>query len=160
MGGGITLRAGTRRIDPNARVTALMTRHGASLLRTARAVSLCADDAQDAVQRALEIYLRRLDDVDAATEAAYMRVVVRNEALAVRRQRVQHVGGDDIDLDARGDEEQRTPDERLASEERVRRAAEVVRRLKPDEARALLLKAQGHSYDEIGQRFGWTYTNL
>src|SRR5262249_22063507 len=30
--------------------------------------------------------------------------------------------------------------------------------LKPDEAKALMLKAHGLSYQEIGRRFGWTYT--
>ena len=37
---------------------------------------------------------------------------------------------------------------------------EALRALKPDEARALLLKAEGLSYDEIGRRFGWTYTKV
>ncbi len=160
MGGGTSLRSAARGTDPDARVTALIRRHGASLLRTAQKVSLCADDAHDAYQRALEIYLRRLDTVDAATELHWLRVVVRNEALAVRRQRTQHVAGEAVDFDAHGDRDQRPLDERLAAEERLRRSADVVRRLKPDEARALLLKAQGHSYDEIGRRYGWTYTKV
>ena len=158
MGGGTTLRPRADRMDPDARVTALIARHGASLMRTANKVSLCADDAHDAYQRALEIYLRRLDTVDPATEVQWLRVVVRNEALAVRKQRAQHVAGEDVDLDDRRDDDQRSIDDRLAADERVRRSAEVVRQLKPDEAKALLLKAQGHSYDEIGRRFGWTYT--
>ena len=37
----------------NDRVIALITENAASLLRIARAHSLCADDAQDAYQRAL-----------------------------------------------------------------------------------------------------------
>src|SRR3712207_5426512 len=57
LGGGTILRP-ARGTDPEARVTALIARHGASLLRTAQKVSLCADDAHDAYQRALEIYLR------------------------------------------------------------------------------------------------------
>src|SRR3712207_9380790 len=40
------------------------------------------------------------------------------------------------------------------------RAAEALRRLKPQEVTALVLKAQGLSYDEIAQREGWTYTKV
>src|SRR3712207_4461942 len=121
-------------MHPDARVTALIERHGASLMRTAQGVSLCADDAHDAYQRAMEIYLRRLDTVDPVTELHWLRVVVRNEALAVRRQRMQQVAGDDVDFDAHGADDQRPVDERLAAEERVRRSAEAMRGLKPDEA--------------------------
>ena len=53
----------------------------------------------------------------------------------------------------------RTVEERLESAERVERSAEIMRRLKRDEARTLMLKAQGLSYVEIGERLGWTYTN-
>jgi len=35
-----------------------------------------------------------------------------------------------------------------------------VRALKPDEARALMLKAEGLTYHEIGERCGWTYTKV
>ena len=48
----------------------------------------------------------------------------------------------------------------LAGGERVERSVEALRALKPDEARALLLKAEGLSYQEIGKRFGWTYTKV
>ena len=40
------------------------------------------------------------------------------------------------------------------------RSAEALRALKPDERRALMLKAQGYSYQEIGEHFGWTYTKV
>ena len=49
--------AGVLRDD--ALVTATIARHEASLLRTARMHSLCADDAHDAYQRALLIFLTR-----------------------------------------------------------------------------------------------------
>jgi hypothetical protein len=55
---------------------------------------------------------------------------------------------------------QRSVEERFESSERVGRSAEVMRRLKRDEARALMLKAEGLSYHEIGQRLGWTYTKV
>ena len=48
----------------------------------------------------------------------------------------------------------------VAGGERVDRSVEALRALKPDEARALLLKAEGLSYQEIGRHFGWTYTKV
>ena len=145
--------------DPQERIAAIVGRHGDLLLRVARGYSLCADDAHDAVQRALEIYMRRVESLDPATELAWLKVVVKHEALAVRRGRAG-VAGEELDLDAVPAAEQRTVEERLESSERVERSAEVMRRLKRDEARALMLKAEGLSYNEIGERLGWTYTKV
>ena len=146
--------------DPDTRIAALVGAYGAALLRVARQHSLCLDDAQDAYQRALEIYLRRMDTIDVATEGAWMKVVIRHEAMAVRRSRTESVSGEEVDFDAQVDEDVRPLDDRLASVERSARSAEVLRQLKPDEATALLLKAEGHTYGEIGARNGWTYTKV
>jgi len=62
--------------DPHTRVAAVVERHGPLLLRIAREHSLCADDAQDAYQRALEIYLWRVQSLDPATEVLWLKVVV------------------------------------------------------------------------------------
>src|SRR5215211_3637028 len=91
----------------DARVSWLVARHGRSLLRLAQRWSLSDDDALDAYQRALEIYVRRLDHVDASTEISWLKVVVRNEAIAVRRQRAEALADGDVDLDARPAEGQR-----------------------------------------------------
>src|SRR5215212_4797031 len=82
------------------RVEAMVTRHGAAVLRVANQFSLCHDDALDAYQRAFEIYLRKLDSVDPATEGAWLRVVVKHEAMAIRRARQESVDHEDTDLDA------------------------------------------------------------
>jgi RNA polymerase sigma factor (sigma-70 family) len=129
-------------------------------MRVAQHWSLCRDDALDAYQRALEIYVRRLDSLDPATEIAWMKVVVKHEALAVRRQRAEALPVEDVDFDLDAAEAQRPVDDLLAGRERVRRSAEALRRLKPDEARALVLKAQGLSYREIGEKLQWTYTKV
>jgi hypothetical protein len=50
--------------------------------------------------------------------------------------------------------------ERIEREERNARSLEALAQLKPDERTALLLKAEGYSYREIGQRQGWTYTKV
>lgn len=147
--------------EPTAgRVERMVARHGAAVLRVATQFSLCHDDALDAYQRAFEIYLRRLDSVDPATEGAWLRVVVKHEAMAIRRARLASVGHDDADLDATVHGELREVDDAVAGGERVSRSVEALHALKPDEARALLLKAEGHSYQEIGKRFGWSYTKV
>ena len=143
-----------------ARVASVVARHGRTLVRVAQQWSSCADDALDAYQRALEIYVRRLDRVDERTELSWLRVVVRNEALAVRRQRGEALPVEEADLDGRPADDQRTVEELVTGSERVERSAEALRRIKPDEARALILKAQGFSYDEIGRSLGWSYTKV
>ena len=97
--------------------------------------------------------MRRVESLDPATELAWLKVVVKHEALAVRRGRAG-VAGEEVDLDAVPAVAQRSVEERFESAERVERSAEVMRRLKRDEARALMLKAEGLSYDEIGERLG------
>jgi hypothetical protein len=62
--------------DPEERVAAVMAEHGRALLRTANHWSMCHDDALDAYQRALEIFLRRADRVLPETEVAWLKVVI------------------------------------------------------------------------------------
>ncbi len=52
------------------------------------------------------------------------------------------------------------PNDRLARRERVIRSGEALNALKPQEVRALTLKAQGYSYAEIGEITGWSYTKI
>jgi RNA polymerase sigma factor (sigma-70 family) len=156
-----TQRAGAvGRAARDARVSAMLARNGAALMRVARAASLCQDDAADAVQRALEIYVRRLDSVDAATEVAWLKVVVRHEAYAIRRARGETADVGDLDLDDVMPAVERSVEDRVLSDDRVSRSAAALRALKPDEARALMLKAHGLSYDEIGRHCGWSYTKV
>ena len=60
----------------HARVEAMLRDHRATLLWIARRWSGSAEDADDALQRAMEIYVRRLETIDAATEFAWLKVVV------------------------------------------------------------------------------------
>ena len=144
----------------DARVAAVVIRHGRTLFRVARQASLCDDDADDAVQRGLEIFVRRVDTVEPATEVAWLKVVIRNEALAIRRARSEALVTEDLELDDFVPAVERSVEEQIVSSERVRRSAEALRALKPDEAAALMMKAHGLSYEEIGERQGWSYTKV
>jgi DNA-directed RNA polymerase specialized sigma24 family protein len=62
----------------------LLASRGRIYLGIARRVSLCGDDADDAYQRAVEILLTKGAAVDPARLPAWMAVVTRREALALR----------------------------------------------------------------------------
>jgi hypothetical protein len=80
--------------------------------------------------------------------------------MAIRRARNDGVTGQDVDLDDFVPGSERSVEDQIASGERVRRSAEALRALKPDEAQALMMKAHGLSYTEIGERNGWSYTKV
>ena len=87
--------------------------------------------------------MRRVETVDPATEVAWLKVVVRHEAMAIRRARSESVTDEELDLDAFVPGPDRSVEDQIASGERVRRSAEALRALKPDEAKALMMKAHG-----------------
>jgi len=138
----------------------LIAAHADSLLRTARRYSLCADDAQDAYQRGLEILMRHAARLDADRAGGWLHTVVKHEALAVNRSRCRIVGGEEVDFDAIEMRTAPSPEERVLGFEQVARSAEALQRLKPQEVRALWLKAMGNSYQEICDATGWTYTKV
>jgi RNA polymerase sigma factor (sigma-70 family) len=138
----------------------LIAAHADSLLRTARRYSLCADDAQDAYQRGLEILMRHAHRLDAERAGGWLHTVVKREAMAINRSRQRFVGGDEVDLDALEIRTAPSPEDRVLGFERVARSAEALQRLKPQEVRALWLKAMGNSYQEICDQTGWSYTKV
>jgi RNA polymerase sigma factor (sigma-70 family) len=180
--GGTTAAAGVdeRSADEHGEETAatedrrratrkLISSHDAVFRRTARRYSICADDAEDAYQRALEILLTKAPPIEGDALVRWMQTVTKREALAVRRQRERLLGsprapGHDDDADRDPLEfiasESPGPNDQLARRERVARSGEALRALKPQEVRALTLKAQGYSYAEIGEMTGWSYTKI
>jgi RNA polymerase sigma factor (sigma-70 family) len=151
---------GTRGSAAEELILRTVAAHADSLLRTARRYSLCPDDAQDAYQRALEIFMGHAERLDPARAGGWLHVVVKREAQAIRRSRQKLVASDDVNLDVHEARSLPTPDERLATFDRMRRSAEALQRLKPQELRALWLRAEGHSYNEISALTGWSYTKV
>ncbi len=144
----------------------LLGRSTAALRRTARRFSICADDAEDAFQRALVILLTKAPELPGEQATAWMHVVTRREAMAVRRERERLLGGRSaLSEDERPEYEllpcgRRGPAERAEGRERVAVGAAALARIKPQEQRALVLKAEGYSYAEIMEITGWTYTKV
>jgi len=141
-------------------VLTTITQHADALLRTARRHSLCADDASDAYQRALEIFLRNAARLDPARAVSWLHTVVKHEAMAVRRSRQRIVGAEEFDGDALEAIHTPAPDERLLAFEDVTRAAEALQGLKPQELRALWLRMEGRTYKQIAEELDWTYTKV
>jgi RNA polymerase sigma factor (sigma-70 family) len=158
------------KIDAAARNRAAVetfARHEATLRRTALRFSLCADDADEALGRGLEILLRKAPSEDPRELVRWTQTVVKHEALALRRERervlagpaaVPEPSGEDwtamIPSDADG------PAEQVERREAVARSREALQTLKPAELRALTLLAEGYSYKEIGTITGYSATKV
>jgi RNA polymerase sigma factor (sigma-70 family) len=148
------------RAEVDAAALELLARHGSRILATARRYAATPEDAEDAYQRAFEILLTKAPTTHEEELVPWLKTVVKHEAFALRRQRDRHSPvTDDGDLGDRGTPAGATHDqaERM---ERLHQGAEALRRLKPQEMRALLLKAEGYSYAEIAQMTGWSYTKV
>jgi RNA polymerase sigma factor (sigma-70 family) len=145
----------------------LIHRHDRTLRRTARRYSICAEDAEDAYQRALEILLEKAPSEDQRELIRWMQTVTKHEALAVRRVRERNLGTPaSPSRDGDSDWVQLIPSDKVGPadaaerQERVARVREALKTLKPQELRALTLLAQGYSYSEICDITGWTYTKV
>jgi RNA polymerase sigma factor (sigma-70 family) len=139
---------------------ALLERHGAQILATARRYAVTPEDAEDAYQRAFEILLTKGPTTSEAELVPWLKTVVKHECFALRRQRERHSPvTDDGHLGDRPTPPAITHDQ-AERYERLSQGAEALRQLKPQEIRALRLKAEGYSYREICEITGWTYTKV
>jgi RNA polymerase sigma factor (sigma-70 family) len=136
-----------------------------TLRRTARRYSLCADDVEEALQRSLEILLRKAPGDDPLELIKWLQTVVKHEALAVRRERERVLAGPAA---APGDEDwvallpapASGPAEQVERREEIARSREALQALKPQELRALTLFGEGYSYAEIGEITSWSQTKI
>ncbi|MFI5028759.1 MAG: RNA polymerase sigma factor, partial [Solirubrobacterales bacterium] len=148
----------------------LVARHDAALKRTARRYSLCAEDADDAYQQALEILLTKAPTDDLRELIRWTHTVTKHEALALRRNRERILGTPAV---APGEDREEPQDwvellpaevagpaERFERREAIARSREALQTLKPQELRALTLLAEGYSYAEIGEITGFSQTKI
>jgi RNA polymerase sigma factor (sigma-70 family) len=149
-------RPSRAQIEPAA--LALLSRHSAGLLATARRYSASPEDAEDAYQRGVEILLTKAPTTTEDELLPWLKTVVKHEAFAVRKStgRAVPVEGS---IEAEEDQHAWT-DERAERYERLRVGAEAMAGLKPQEIRCLLLRAEGLSYQEICSATGFSYTKV
>lgn len=159
------------RPDQSARKRAavdLIRNHDRQLRWTSRRFSMCAEDAEDAYQRGIEILLSKAPTTELNQLLPWARTVIKHEALAVRRNRERIL----TRPPASGEEEESEdwiqlipatgdgPDEIAVRRERVARSREALALLKPAEMKALTQLAEGYSYREIGELNNWSYTKV
>ena len=162
--------ADTGPIDAAARNRAAVetfARHEANLRRTALRYSICSDDADEALQRGLEILLHKAPTDDQRELIRWTQTVIKHEALAVRAERERILAGpaataepDSEDWVAMLPTEADGPAERAERHEAIERSREALATLKPQELRALTLLAEGYSYREISQITGYSSTKV
>jgi RNA polymerase sigma factor (sigma-70 family) len=139
---------------------ALVARHGAKVLATARRYAATPQDAEDAYQRGLEILLRKAPNTNEDDLLPWLKTVVMHEAFALHRQRQRYSPlTDDGRLGERPTSATITHDQ-AERHERLRQGAEALAGLKPQQIRALQLRALGYSYREICQLTNWTHTKV
>ncbi len=137
----------------------LIARHGAAVLGTAKRYSSSPEDAEDAYQRGLEILLTKAPSTSEEELVPWLKTVVKHEAFALRRQRDRALlTGDDVI--ERAADPGSAAHEQAERYDRLRVGAEAMQRLKPQEIRCLLLKAEGYSYEQICAETGFTYTKV
>jgi RNA polymerase sigma factor (sigma-70 family) len=153
-------RARPARAEIDEAALALLSRHGAQILATARRYAATPEDAEDAYQRGLEILLTKAPTTSEDDLVPWLKTVVKHEAFALRRHRERHAPvTDDGELGERGTPAAATHDQAERYED-LRQGAEALGQLKPQEIRALLLRAEGYSYAEICEITGWSYTKV
>src|SRR3954452_11136494 len=135
----------------------VIRRRGAEILATARRYAGTPEDAEDAYQRALEILLTKAPSTHEDDLVPWLKTVVKHEAFALRKQRDRH--------GVPGEQDELTPapadtHEQVERLDRLGRGAEALQRLKPAEMRCMLLLAEGHSYAEICEITGFSYTKV
>jgi RNA polymerase sigma factor (sigma-70 family) len=144
----------------------MIARHEQALRQTARRYSLCADDADDAYQRMLEILLVKAPTDRGRDLVAWAQTVTKHEALAIRHNRERLLGGPPgggehaLDLVALIPAVADGPQERAERREAIARSREALQALKPAELQALTLLAEGYSYVEIGELTGFSQTKI
>ena len=148
-------RPSRAQIEPAA--LALLSRHSAGLLATARKYSATPEDAEDAYQRGVEILLTKAPTTTEDDLLPWLKTVIKHESFAVRKATGRSLPAEEPPDDSWSDACTDTQAERY---EQLRLGAEAMAGLKPQEIRCLVLKAEGLSYREICAATGWSYTKV
>jgi RNA polymerase sigma factor (sigma-70 family) len=147
----------------------LVRRYGGDIMATARRYSASREDAEVAYQRGLEILLTKAPSTSADVLVPWLKTVVKHEAYSLHRQRERAgqatapellAGAASAARSAGGAGDPASPHEQAERLERLQIGAEALGRLKPQEIRCMLLLAEGHSYKQICEITGFSYTKV
>src|SRR5439155_6323451 len=120
------------------------------------------EDAEDAYQRGLEILLTKAPSTSADVLVPWLKTVVKHEAYSLHRERSGQATAPELlgtgpSGSAGGAP---LPHEQAERLERLQIGAEALGRLKPHEIRCMLLLAEGHTYKQICEITGFSYTKV
>lgn len=141
----------------------LVRRYGPDIMAVARRYSGTREDAEDAYQRGLEILLTKAPATSAEVLVPWLKTVVKHEAFALHRAREragQPTAPERIAAHAHAARAAAPPEDQAERLERLQIGAEALARLKPQEIRCMLLLAEGHSYRQIQELTGFSYTKV
>ncbi|MCB0881932.1 MAG: sigma-70 family RNA polymerase sigma factor, partial [Thermoleophilia bacterium] len=128
------------------------------LLRFAARITRDLDDAEDAYQRSMEIALRSAPVVEADRFMAWLRTVLRNEAISVAQRRRREGPGlcEDAAVTADRSGGTREPTGLEAWRHRYQAVTEAFDHLTDPQRVCIILQARGASYADICQATGFT----
>lgn len=150
-----------QRVQTEDDLVDLITRHGTTILRVARQFSRSSADAEDAYQRTFEKLLTRPPQLDEKGDPLpWLLTVVRNEALMIGRAQKYTADLSIDDLPEAWDQTADSPADRVVALESVEHGREALLRINPDQARCLLLRADGLSYNEIVAETGFSFAKV
>ncbi len=161
----VQARETARPTEASSKIAAgIFARHRHNLLLVARLHSSSADDAEEALQDALILFIENYDPASGAPPLAWLTLTLKRRCWAIakragrEKQRIRELGRE---------RDRQSSIEALARPEAVveKRELAMLRRrhlaeLKRDERRALVLMGLGYSYREICAMTGWTYTKV
>src|SRR4051812_44686011 len=136
----------------------LVRRHGPEIMAVARRHSRTPEDAEDAYQRGLEILLTKAPSTHADDLLPWLKTVVKHEAFALHRARER--AGQPTPHEWIPGDASAPPQDQAERLERLQIGAEALGRLKPQEIRCMLLLAEGHTYKQIQELTGFSYTKV
>ena len=160
------LSADARVCGARALAAEIFNQHRGRLLAIARRNSSNSDQAEEALQDALLLFITHFDPDGSAPAMAWLTLTLKRRCWALYRRRVRErsprPSGDRQGefFEARVAEERPPPEELVERRELLVTARAQLTALKPHERRALLLLGLGYSYREICERTGWTYTKV
>lgn len=138
------------------------------LERFARSIAGSREDGEDAVQQGCLQFCRCYEG--SGDPVGWLFLTVKREALAIwrkkGRRRETSLNGFasqpnvEVDLTAILESDGASVEEFVMRQDEARIVRMVLRRLKPDERRALWLLGLGHSYAEIQEVTGWSLTKI
>jgi RNA polymerase sigma factor (sigma-70 family) len=143
----------------------LYTAHRTRLLAIARRNSAGGEEAEEALQDALVLFIERFDPSGDAPPLAWLTVTLKRRCWELYRlQRRSWAQRSDRDCDHSGAEllggANRRPGDLFDLGEEIAALRDRLAELKRDERRALSLLAFGYTYREICELTGWSYTKV